>query len=73
LGFFEAAGRRVTCPLLVLWSSRDDMEDLYGDPLSLWREWSTDLRGGHPIGSGHHMAEEAPDQLAAALIAFLRT
>jgi haloacetate dehalogenase len=68
----RAAGRRVTCPTLVLWSKHDDMEDLYGDPLAIWRDWTTDLRGGHSIDSGHHMAEEAPDELAAALIAFLR-
>lgn len=68
----RAAGRRVTCPLLVLWSSRDNLEDLHGDPLAVWREWSIDLRGGGPIDPGHHMAEEAPDELAAALLAFLR-
>ena len=68
----RAVGRRVTCPLLVLWSSRDDPEYLYGDPLSVWHPWSTDLRGGHSIDSGHHIAEEAPDELAAALIKFLR-
>ena len=28
-----AAGRRLQQPLLVLWSTRDDLEDLYGDPL----------------------------------------
>jgi haloacetate dehalogenase len=67
----RAAGRRVTCPLLVLWSSRDDMEDLYGDPRDVWRDWATDLRGGGPIESGHHMAEEAPDELAVALRMFL--
>lgn len=68
----RAAGRRVTCPLLVLWSRHDDMERLYGDPRDVWRDWATDLRGGGPIESGHHMAEEAPDQLAAELLAFLR-
>jgi haloacetate dehalogenase len=67
----RAAGRRVTCPLLVLWSSRDDMGTLYGDPREVWRDWATDLRGGGPIDSGHHMAEEAPDELAAALAVFL--
>ncbi len=67
----RAAGRRVTCPLLVLWSSRDDMEELYGDPRDVWRDWATDLRGGGPIESGHHMAEEAPDELAGALRMFL--
>jgi hypothetical protein len=43
----------------------DDLEELYGDPLAIWRDWAGDLRGGGPIESGHHMAEEAPDELAA--------
>jgi haloacetate dehalogenase len=67
----RAAGRRVACPLLVLWSLDDDLEVLYGDPLRIWRDWATDLRGGHAIGSGHHMAEEAPDELVDALTRFL--
>jgi haloacetate dehalogenase len=66
----RSVGRRVTCPLLVLWSKHDDMEDLYGDPLAVWRDWAADLRGG-PVESGHHMAEEAPDEVAAALRDFL--
>lgn len=62
----QAAGRRVRSPLLVLWSKRDDLEDLYGDPLMIWRTWADDVRG-HSIDSGHHMAEEAPEALAASL------
>jgi hypothetical protein len=38
--------------------------------LAIWRAWADDLRGAR-IDSGHHMAEEAPDELAAALRAFL--
>jgi haloacetate dehalogenase len=63
-------GRRVACPVLVLWSSRDDMIDLYGDVVQAWRAWADDVRGVE-IESGHHMAEEAPDALAAELRAFL--
>ena len=63
-------GRRVECPTLVVWAIRDDMEALYGDPLEVWRAWTTDPRGTR-IDSGHHMAEEAPDALAAELLAFL--
>ncbi len=66
------AGRRIACPVQVLWSTRDDMEDLYGDVLAVWRAWATDLRGG-PIESGHHVAEEAPEELAAAVGEFLRS
>jgi hypothetical protein len=60
------SGYRLRPPLLVLWSQRDDLEDLYGDPLAIWREWASDVRG-HGIDSGHHIAEEAPDALAASL------
>ncbi|WP_435110813.1 alpha/beta fold hydrolase [Nocardiopsis synnemataformans] len=65
-----AGGRRVRCPTLVLWSLRDDLEELYGDPLRVWRTWADDVRG-HGIDSGHHVAEEAPEELAAALGDFL--
>jgi haloacetate dehalogenase len=36
------------------------------DCLPIWRTWSDDVRG-HSIDSGHHMAEEAPEALAASL------
>jgi haloacetate dehalogenase len=64
----RAAGRRIECPLLMLWATRDDMVDLYGDPLEVWRAWATDV-SGHPIESAHHMAEEAPADVADALLA----
>jgi haloacetate dehalogenase len=64
------AGRRVACPTLVLWATGDDLPDLYGDVLGVWRPWAGDLRG-RPFPSGHHMAEDAPDALAAELLAFL--
>jgi haloacetate dehalogenase len=62
----RAAGNRLRMPLLVLWSQRDDLEDLYGDPLVIWRDWADDVRG-YSIDSGHHMTEEAPDALADLL------
>ena len=65
----RAAGRRVEPPLLVLWSTRDDLEQLYGDPLRIWRDWARDVRG-HGIDAGHHVAEEAPGPLTEALAAF---
>jgi len=64
------AGRTVQCPSLVLWSTRDDMEDLYGDPVAIWRPWVKTLRGVR-IESGHHMAEENPAAVVDALHGFL--
>jgi haloacetate dehalogenase len=62
--------RRVVCPTLVLWATEDDLEKLYGDPVTIWKDWAEDVRGA-PITSGHHMAEEAPEAVAAELLAFL--
>ncbi len=66
----RAAGRRIACPVLVLWASRDDLGALYGDPLAVWRAWADDVRGGE-LDSGHHLAEDAPEALADALRGFL--
>lgn len=65
------AGRSLRCPTQVLWPLSDDPEPLYDDILSIWQPWAADLRG-HGIQSGHHMAEEVPAELAAALLSFLR-
>jgi len=67
----RAAGRRLACPLLVLWSARDDLQALHGDILGIWRGWASDV-GGRGIDCGHHMAEEAPEELAAELAAFFQ-
>jgi haloacetate dehalogenase len=64
------AGRQVSCPTLVAWSIHDDMEDLYGEPLAIWRVWAPDVRAER-IDSGHHIAEQAPERLASVLEAFL--
>ncbi len=66
----RAAGRMVSCPTLVLWATRDDLPALYGDVLAVWMDWATDL-SGQAIESGHHMSEDAPAALAAALLSFL--
>jgi haloacetate dehalogenase len=63
----RAVGRRLQCPVLVGWSTRDDMEELYGNLLDVWRPWAPDLTG-RSIDSAHHVAEENPEDLVAALV-----
>ncbi|GAA4897029.1 haloacetate dehalogenase [Stackebrandtia albiflava] len=63
------AGARLRLPVLVMWSRWDDLEELYGDPVEVWRTWADDVRGGG-LECGHHMAEEAPTALSEALVAF---
>ena len=65
------AGRTITCPTLVAWSSRDDMETRYGDPAEVWKPWCSGPRVSGRVESGHRLAEENPQQLAALLNDFL--
>lgn len=67
----RAAGRRIECPVLALWAAGDDLPDLYGDVLGIWRGWARDVRG-RGLDCGHHLMEDAPEELAAELRAFLR-
>ena len=61
--------RRITCPLLALWATDDDMGRLF-DVLPIWHGWADDV-SGHAIASGHYLVEENPDAVLAALIPFL--
>jgi haloacetate dehalogenase len=66
----RAAGRRIGCPTMLLESELDDL-DLHGDPAAIWAPWLELPLDHRIIRSGHHQAEEAPDEVAAALLDFL--
>jgi haloacetate dehalogenase len=66
----RAAGRTIRCPMLLLVSAGDDL-DIHGDPEAIWRPWVAGELRSRPIHSGHHQAEQAPDELAWALLEFL--
>lgn len=66
----RARGRKLDCPTLFLWSSKDDMAELYSDPLAIWKNWARDVRG-QAIESGHHVAEENPEALSEAILTFI--
>jgi haloacetate dehalogenase len=66
----RAAGRRIGCPTLLLESAQDDL-DIHGDPAAIWAPWLEQPLAHRVIRSGHHQAEQAPDDVAAALLDFL--
>jgi len=64
----RAAGRKIACPVLVL--SGDQYLSTGEDrAVDIWKRWATDVRGG-VIQSGHFVAEEKPQEVLAALVAF---
>jgi haloacetate dehalogenase len=68
----QEAGRRITAPLLALWSANGALEAWYqneGGPLALWRRWADDVTG-HAIEGGHFFPEEKPELLAQLLTRF---
>lgn len=68
----RAAGRRIACPVLALWSAAGGLNTWYrdeGGPLAIWREWADDVRG-EAVTGGHFFPEETPEQTARALAAF---
>lgn len=63
-----AAGRRIACPLLVLWGRKGLLEKWY-DVLSVWRGWAVDVQG-FGLDCGHYLAEEKAGETSAALRSF---
>ncbi|HSO49725.1 MAG TPA: alpha/beta hydrolase [Acidimicrobiia bacterium] len=64
----KRAGRKIQCPLLVLWGSRSKPGSGY-DPIAVWGDWADDVEG-KALPCGHYLAEEAPEQTAEELSAF---
>jgi haloacetate dehalogenase len=67
----RAAGARITCPLLALWGAKGKIGQWY-DALEVWRGYASGPVTGHAVNSGHYLAEEAPEEVLAALDGFLQ-
>ena len=62
-------GRRIGCPVLVLWSKGSGLDTWYADaggPLGLWRGWAADV-AGRAISGGHFFPEQNASGTAAVL------
>jgi haloacetate dehalogenase len=65
-------GRRILCPLLVLWSALGPLQSWYegeGGPLALWKDRGDDVRG-YPVNAGHFFPEEIAEETATILTTF---
>lgn len=64
----RAAGRRIGCPVLVLWSGERGLGNR-ADVLGIWHEWAVDVRG-RSLPGGHFLPEEAPEETYRSLREF---
>ena len=67
------AGRRITCPVLALWSGEGALATWYedaGGPLGLWRRWANRVEG-QAVDGGHFFPEEKPALTAGLIRDFL--
>ena len=61
-------GRKVACPLRVLWGADGVVAKCF-DPLAEWRRVARDV-SGRALSCGHYVPEEAPDALVAEMLGF---
>jgi haloacetate dehalogenase len=64
------AGRKVTCPLHVLWASDGAMGRMY-DVLGIWKETYGTKVTGAPLTGGHNLQEANPAGVLGQLLPFL--
>jgi haloacetate dehalogenase len=62
----EVGGRKINCPLHVLWGGRNSVGSLW-DMLASWREKCAESVTGRPLDCGHFLQEERPQELLAEL------
>jgi len=63
------AGRKITCPVLVLWGATGGV-GRHHDSKAIWPRYATDIRGAKALPSGHYLADEAPEETFRELRAF---
>ena len=60
------SGRKLDCPLLVLWGRMGKIGEWY-DPVGVWRQYATQVHGA-AVAAGHYLAEESPAETGQLLL-----
>lgn len=66
------AKRRISCPVLTLWSAGSALDSWYDDaggPLGIWREWVADV-SGRALSGGHFFPEQNAQETILELRSF---
>ncbi|SDT54527.1 alpha/beta fold hydrolase [Bradyrhizobium canariense] len=69
----QKESRRITCPMLHLWSAGGPLDTFYerdGGALGIWRKWADNVHG-QAMKGGHFFPEENPTETTEILTKFL--
>ncbi len=64
----EDAGKKIECPLLVLWGSQGFIHRTY-DVINVWKNYANQVQG-KSLDCGHFLPEESADETAEELLNF---
>jgi haloacetate dehalogenase len=64
-----AAGRKVDCPVLLLWGATGGV-GRHHKPAEIWQRYASDIRRATALPCGHYLSEEAPAETTAELHGF---
>jgi haloacetate dehalogenase len=56
-----AAGRKIGCPLLLLWGATGGVGRNHKS-MEIWPRYAADIRAGKALPCGHYLSEEAPEE-----------
>ena len=63
--------KMIECPLLVLWGKDSHTEKVYGNVLTIWKNYASGHINGGPINAGHYVNEERPEETVKWLLKHL--
>jgi haloacetate dehalogenase len=56
-----AAGRKITCPVLLLWGATGGVGRNHKS-MEIWPRYASDIRAGKALPCGHYLSDEAPEE-----------
>lgn len=64
------AGRKIECPILLLWGEQSHTARHEGGPVKIWRDYALNIEKAEALPCGHYPMEQAPAETGKAMVEF---